>query len=241
MALFADPEVDVVQCLQGGYGSAQVIPLPRLRRRSPRTRSRSSASRTSPPSTSPSGSERGWRRSTPTASWAWATRRRPSSRRSDCSPFSAAAAPARCPKNPDNPYIRALGGGTVTAPLAGGCLWLLMQTIGTPVGVRPRRGDPLLRGLLPRALPAGRDPDPPRARRQTRRCARSRSRRHGEVRLGRPPARLARTRTLEDVLELHLEPLGVPVLYKLPLGHGKHLAALPLGVDATLDARRENA
>jgi muramoyltetrapeptide carboxypeptidase len=38
------------------------------------------------------------------------------------------------------------------------------------------------------------------------------------------------------VLEVHLEPLGVPVLYKLPLGHGKHLAAIPLGVDATLDA-----
>jgi muramoyltetrapeptide carboxypeptidase len=28
----------------------------------------------------------------------------------------------------------------------------------------------------------------------------------------------------------------VPVLYKLPLGHGKHLATLPLGVQATLDA-----
>src|SRR5207245_9069563 len=26
MAMFADPEVDVVQCLQGGYGSAQTIP-----------------------------------------------------------------------------------------------------------------------------------------------------------------------------------------------------------------------
>jgi muramoyltetrapeptide carboxypeptidase len=38
------------------------------------------------------------------------------------------------------------------------------------------------------------------------------------------------------VLEEHLEPLGVPVLYKLPLGHGKHLATLPLGVTATLDA-----
>ncbi len=35
---------------------------------------------------------------------------------------------------------------------------------------------------------------------------------------------------------MHLEPLGVPVLYKLPLGHGKHLAAIPLGVTATLDA-----
>jgi muramoyltetrapeptide carboxypeptidase len=28
----------------------------------------------------------------------------------------------------------------------------------------------------------------------------------------------------------------VPVLYKLPLGHGKHLASMPLGVTATLDA-----
>ncbi len=41
---------------------------------------------------------------------------------------------------------------------------------------------------------------------------------------------------MEDVLEERLEPLGVPVLYKLPLGHGKHLATLPLGVTATLDA-----
>ena len=45
-----------------------------------------------------------------------------------------------------------------------------------------------------------------------------------------------RSRSLEDVLEEHLEPLGVPVLYKLPLGHGKHLASLPLGVRCTLDA-----
>ena len=46
----------------------------------------------------------------------------------------------------------------------------------------------------------------------------------------------ARSRSLEDVLEQHLEPLGVPVLYKLPLGHGKHMASLPLGVRYTLDA-----
>ena len=45
-----------------------------------------------------------------------------------------------------------------------------------------------------------------------------------------------RTKSLEQVLEEHLEPLGVPVLYKLPVGHGKHLATLPLGVTATLDA-----
>jgi muramoyltetrapeptide carboxypeptidase len=45
-----------------------------------------------------------------------------------------------------------------------------------------------------------------------------------------------RTKSLEDVLEERLEPLGVPVLYKLPLGHGRHLATIPLGVLATLDA-----
>jgi muramoyltetrapeptide carboxypeptidase len=49
----------------------------------------------------------------------------------------------------------------------------------------------------------------------------------------------ARSRSLEDVLEEQLEPLAVPVLYKLPLGHGKHLASIPLGVRYTLDADRK--
>jgi muramoyltetrapeptide carboxypeptidase len=50
------------------------------------------------------------------------------------------------------------------------------------------------------------------------------------------PTSWSKTKTIEEVLQERLEPLGVPVLYKLPLGHGKHLAALPLGVQATLDA-----
>jgi muramoyltetrapeptide carboxypeptidase len=45
-----------------------------------------------------------------------------------------------------------------------------------------------------------------------------------------------RTRSIEDVLERCLAPLEVPTLYKLPLGHGKHLASIPFGVQATLDA-----
>ena len=38
------------------------------------------------------------------------------------------------------------------------------------------------------------------------------------------------------VLEQHLGTLGVPVIYGLPLGHGPHLASIPFGVMATLDA-----
>jgi muramoyltetrapeptide carboxypeptidase len=45
-----------------------------------------------------------------------------------------------------------------------------------------------------------------------------------------------RTKTLEEVLEGRLAHLGLPVLYGLPLGHGDSLATLPLGVEATLDA-----
>ncbi len=47
---------------------------------------------------------------------------------------------------------------------------------------------------------------------------------------------LPRSKTLEDVLGDRLGALGVPVLYGLPLGHGATLATLPLGVGATLDA-----
>lgn len=45
-----------------------------------------------------------------------------------------------------------------------------------------------------------------------------------------------RSKTLENVLLGRLGHLGVPILYGLPLGHGASLATLPLGVQATVDA-----
>ena len=41
---------------------------------------------------------------------------------------------------------------------------------------------------------------------------------------------------MEDVFEHHLEPLGVPILHNLPLGHGEQICTIPLGVTATVDA-----
>jgi hypothetical protein len=41
---------------------------------------------------------------------------------------------------------------------------------------------------------------------------------------------------VEDVFERHFGPMGIPMLFNLPLGHGKNLSALPLGVTATVDA-----
>ena len=144
------------------------------------------------------------------------------------------------PHNPDDPYVRALTGGTVTASLRGGCLWLLMQTMGTPWEVdldgailffEDYKAPPYyVDGMLTQLRLAGKlDQVAGVIVGEMKDCD------WGDL---RPASDWARSRSLEDVLEEHLEPLGVPVLYGLPLGHGKHLASIPLGVRYTLDADR---
>jgi muramoyltetrapeptide carboxypeptidase len=141
------------------------------------------------------------------------------------------------PRDPDDPYVRSIAGGKVTGPIAGGCLTLLNQAMGTPwepdlegsifffedVDTQPWIVD----GVLTQLSLAGKLETV------------------AGVVVGEmfncdwrddSPWDFPRMKSLEDVLEQHLEPLGVPVLYKLPLGHGKHLATLPMGVMATLDA-----
>jgi muramoyltetrapeptide carboxypeptidase len=45
--------------------------------------------------------------------------------------------------------------------------------------------------------------------------------------------------SLEDVLNYYLKPLGIPVLYGLPLGHLKNMATIPVGVRARLNADKK--
>jgi muramoyltetrapeptide carboxypeptidase len=234
-AMFADPDVDVVQCLQGGYGSAQVIPYldfeviaanPKafvgfsditalhvaIRQRTGlATFYGNGLLGVGDPETTAFSKERLLH----------------VLRGNDA---------GEVPRNPDDPYVRPIRGGKVTAPLAGGCLWLLMQTLGTPWEVDlegtilffedyylpPYQAD----GILTQLAHSGK-------------LAEVRGVVVGDMEKcdwGDHPRGWPRTRSIEDVLEVHLEPLGVPVLYKLPLGHGKHLATIPLGVTATLDA-----
>jgi muramoyltetrapeptide carboxypeptidase len=142
------------------------------------------------------------------------------------------------PASPDDPWLRAIRGGKATAPLVGGCLWLLMQTIGTPWEIEldgailffeDTHCPPYyIDGNLLQLAQAGKlDGVAGVVVGQMEKCD------WGDL---RQVSDWARSRSLEDVLEERLEALGVPVLYGLPLGHGKHLAALPLGVTCTLDA-----
>jgi muramoyltetrapeptide carboxypeptidase len=139
------------------------------------------------------------------------------------------------PRNPDDEYVRTLVGGKARGEIVGGALWVLCQTIGTPwqldlegkiflleeIGEAPWRMDALLTHLGQAGVLEGAsgvviselvDCDWSEARPES-----------------------PRTLSIEDVLEAHFERLGVPTIYGLPLGHGKHHFTIPLGVTVTLD------
>jgi muramoyltetrapeptide carboxypeptidase len=140
------------------------------------------------------------------------------------------------PANPDDPYIGALGRGRVTAPLVGGCLWLLRETLATPWEVNldgcilffedvhcpPWHLD----GMLTQLRNAG----------KLERVAGIAVGEFAESDPTKEKDLWLRSKSFEDVLEEHLDPVGVPVLFNLPLGHGEHLATIPFGVIATIDA-----
>jgi muramoyltetrapeptide carboxypeptidase len=235
MAMFADPEVDVVQTLQGGFGSAQTIPYLDFDLIGEHPKPFVGYSDIT-------ALHVAIRQHTGLATfYGYGLVGMGEKESTDFSRERLVAVlrgngRGEVPRDPDDPYVRAIRGGRVTAPLAGGCLWLLLQTMGTPWEVdldgaifffEDFDAPPwYVDGMLTQLRQAGKlDGVRGVVVGDMEKC---------DWREGRPE--WPRTRSIEDVLEYHLEPLGVPVLYKLPLGHGKHLAAIPLGVTATLDA-----
>lgn len=235
-AMFADPEVDAVQVLWGGYGSAQLLGLLDYEtiRDHPKPfvgysditalhvalRQEAGLATFYGPGLATMGDPE----------------RKDFTKDRLLEVLTKDGGCGEVPKDPDDPYTRAIVGGKATAPLVGGCLWLLQHSMGTPwefdadgcilfledVDLPPWYID----GILWQLTQAGKlDRVAGIVVGEMHKC---------DWREDRPEA--SRTKSLEDVLELRLEPLGVPVLYKLPLGHGNHLATLPLGVTATLDA-----
>jgi muramoyltetrapeptide carboxypeptidase len=235
VAMFADPDIDVVQCLQGGFGAAQLVPHLEYDAIAENPKALCGFSDIT-------ALHVAIRQRTGLATFYANGLAGVGSK--DVSAFSKnrlltvlkGETTGEVPRDPDDPYVRAIAGGRVTAPLVGGNFWLQIQTLGTPwevdldgciwffedIDTPPWHLD----GFLEQLTQAGKLE-------------------HvvgvvvGEMEKGdwreeRPE--WPRTKSLEDVLESRLESLGVPVLYKLPLGHGKNLAAIPLGVTATLDA-----
>ncbi|MGH2674903.1 MAG: S66 peptidase family protein [Actinomycetota bacterium] len=235
-AMFEDPEVDVVQVFGGGYGAAEVAPLLDL----------DAIAANPKPFVGFSDItvlHLAIRQATglvtfhgPGFGGVGAPKTEEFTRDRLLRSLTVPTAIGEIPPRPDDPYVGALGSGRVTAPLVGGCLWLLADSLATPWQVETHgrilffedlhtpswmvdselthlRNAGKLDGVV--AVVAGemfqcedwRFPDPG-----------------------------VRTKSMEDVFERHFEPMGIPVVFNLPLGHGKHLATIPLGVTATVDA-----
>lgn len=234
--LFEDPEVDAVQVLRGGYGCSEIVPFVDL----------DAIGRNAKPFVGFSDItvlHLAIRQATglvtfygPGLGGVGATDReftRARALRALTDPAPLGEIPAR----PDDEYVGSLGSGRASGTLVGGCLWLLRETLATPwqfdvpdgailffedVHIHPWRADAVFTQLRHAGL----------------------LERVGGVAIGEfahsdhmsETEPWLRSRSLEDVFQRHLEPLGVPVVFNLPLGHGKQLCTIPLGVQATVDA-----
>ncbi|CAN5629317.1 LD-carboxypeptidase [soil metagenome] len=240
VAMFADDDVDVVQCLQGGYGAAQIIPHLDFDVIASNPKpfvgySDITALHTAirhhtglvtfygPGLAGVDDSERD-------------RDQRKFVQQHLLRALTSTDALGAVPRRPDDDYLRALSPGRISGEMVGGCLWLLGQTIGTPwqidLGGKIFFFEDVhapawyIDGILNQMTQAGML--------------------KGVVGVvvgelvdcdwKENAADFPQMLSIEDVLERYLEPLHVPVLYGLPLGHGKHLVTTPLGAAVTLDA-----
>ncbi len=133
--------------------------------------------------------------------------------------------------NPDDPYVETLVPGVVEAEIVGATLPTLNYMIGTPwepdlrgkiVFLETNHREPLEVDLfLSHIIAAG----------KLQECAGIVI---GELFDSEP--KRSSTLSLADVFDDLIVPLGLPALYNLPIGHGKHHGTIPLGVQARLDA-----
>jgi muramoyltetrapeptide carboxypeptidase len=235
MAMFTDPEVDTIQCLRGGVGSAEVIPLLDFDVIATHPKPFIGSSDITALHTAllrRSGLVTFYGPSlTIVATWSTFTT-------DHMLRVLGGQTTGPLPRDPTDPFVRALAPGTASGRVVGGCLPDLLATMGTPwefdlddaifvfeeIGGSPHR----LEGALIQLEQAGK-------------LSSARGVVVGDLTAGEwdegGGSPFPHTKTLEQVLEERLAPLGVPVLYPLPFGHGGRLATIPLGVKGTVDAQ----
>ncbi len=229
---FADPEIDAIQCLRGGYGSAQIVPLLDFE-----------AIAASPKLfvgfSDITALHAALHRFTGLATFYGPTL---TSMGPDVAALTAERLLGVLGGDTTGPVPHderltplTISGGRASGTLLGGCLGDLTHTLGTP-------WEPALQGAILVLEEVGRAPiQIDRALLHLEQAGRLEGVR------GIVVGELAgcewhewtsapHSKTLEEVLADRLGPLGIPILYGLPLGHGASIATLPLGVTATLDA-----
>ena len=138
-------------------------------------------------------------------------------------------------EDPENPYVLTVGEGSAEAPLVGGCLTLLSASIGTPyevhtddcvVMVEDLNTEPyLIDTALNQLVRAG----------KLDRAAGFVFGTDVNLRSQTAPEAPESTLSIEEMLDELIGPLEIPAIANLPVGHGKHMATMPLGATVRLD------
>ena len=235
-AMFADPDIQGIVCLRGGYGSARMLPFMDFEtvRAHPKvfvgysdiTALHGAIQRKT-------GLVTFWG---PMVSSDMSPEFHPFNRDAFMKAVAGTGAVGTIGHPEELPPVQVMRGGKAAGPLIGGTLSLLAAAVGTPfefvydgailffedVGEEPHRIDRMLTQLL-------------QAGRLDRvsgvvigECA-------GCGSAPNNPSFPYGSFSIEEVFADRLQPLGIPVIYGLAIGHGTCKATLPLGVQATLD------
>jgi muramoyltetrapeptide carboxypeptidase len=143
-------------------------------------------------------------------------------------PFEVGAAP-------DDSYLETITDGVGRGRLVGGCLSLIVSLIGTPWELDLRDAILVFEDIHEQPYTIDRMLTQLLATGQLQRCVGIVIGEHVDC----GPKQPGNTLGLEQVFDDLIRPLGIPTLYRLPVGHGKHLATLPLGALAELDATNQ--
>jgi muramoyltetrapeptide carboxypeptidase len=138
-------------------------------------------------------------------------------------------------EDPENPYVLTVGTGVVEAPLAGGCLTLLSASLGTPfevetdgcvLMVEDLNTEPyIIDTLLNHLIRAG----------KLENAAGFVFGTDVNLKNQTVPEGPESTLSIEEILDELIAPLGIPAIANVPVGHGKHMATMPLGASVRLD------
>ncbi|MEO7117524.1 MAG: LD-carboxypeptidase [Candidatus Limnocylindrales bacterium] len=140
------------------------------------------------------------------------------------------------PRDPDDPWVRTITGGSATGQLIGGCLSLVQSTLGTSIEIQTEGRILYLEDVHTDAYILD----------TILTHLRNAGKLEGVVGIvvgelkhsgwRADDASFMQDLSLEDVIEEVLGPLGIPCIYGLPIGHGKHHVTVPNLAMATLDA-----
>jgi muramoyltetrapeptide carboxypeptidase len=135
----------------------------------------------------------------------------------------------------EDPYVLTVGEGVAEAPLVGGCLTLLCASIGTPYEVQTDGCVVMVEDLdedlylvdtaINHLIRAGKFDNAAGFVFGT------------DVNLKPPlaPEAAESQLSIEEMLDELIAPLGIPAIANVPVGHGKHMATMPLGVRVRID------